>query len=226
MPVAKLRDIVKQLRDLGHTVETYQRMDIQGRKRGIVIRSIDGTSFKGSKGNEIARQLVGAQLSQYQKEQMERLNKPSNAVNKLPVKKRRKDPLSTEVTKKLRRLQRLYRAKGKEYGLPTTAKYRWNLKNKGKEEADRLLEQAERYVMGLAYDENIEAFLLRLQATSDKLNGALNESIRKISDYPKSKFTEDILTTLINAYYDMLNSPANIESSIQHFNSAVNMILV
>lgn len=225
MVVTKIRDIVEQLRSLGYDVKTYQRTDIKGRKRGVVIRSINNVYYQGSKGNIIARQIVGASLSEYQTEQLERLNKPSQTVSHLPVSKRRKEPLPEDVVKKLRKLQREYRKKGKEYGLPTTAKYRWNLKNKGKEEADRLLEQASRYVKGLAYDENIEAFVLRLQATNQKLEGKLDPSIEKIINYPRSEFTEIALTQLINSYYDMLNSTDSLETSIQRFNTAVDIIL-
>lgn len=216
-----VNEIVAELRALGHEVKTYQRTDTQGRKRGVIIRSIDGVYYQGSKGNEVARNLVGASLSQYQQETLEKLNK---RPSKLAPAKRRLDPIDEAIKKKLRRIQKLYRKKGSEYGLPTLKKYRYLLKTKGEAEANRLLEQAERYARGLAYEENIEAFVLRLEQANYKLDGRLNPLIDAIKSANRNNFTEEKLTKLIQAYYDMINNP-NSDTAVDDFVSIGTSIL-
>lgn len=214
--VKTLKEIVADLRALGHNVEVYQRMDIQGRKRGLIIRRIDGISFQGSKGNEYARNLVGASLSQYQQEQMKRLNEPQGnsekALNKLAPSKRKKEALDKETQARLRRIQRLYRKKGAEYGLPTTAKYRWNVEHFGKAEAERLLSQAERYAKGLAYEDNIQYLIGRLEADNNKISVFIGKNaedtelypiVEKIKNYNRDNFTEDKLKDILNATYQL-----------------------
>lgn len=210
-----IKEIVDTLRSLGHDVTVYQRTDIQGRKRGMVIRSIDNVHYQGSKGNEIARTMVGVKLTEYQQEALTKLNKPSKSgklFSNRPVAKRRLQPLDKDVQNKLKRIQKMYRRKGREYGIPSTKKYRYLLQTKGKAEADRRLDQAEKYVKGIAYEENIEAFILRLQATSNKLENKLDPLINAIRNYPKEKFTEDMLQKLIEKYYDMINHPDSEEA--------------
>ena len=47
-----LREIVNELRAQGHQVEIYNRKD-----GGILVKSIDGMSFKAAEGNTLARQM-------------------------------------------------------------------------------------------------------------------------------------------------------------------------
>lgn len=222
-----IKEIVQQLRSEGHQVTTYQRTDVQGRRRGLIIRSIDNIHYTGSKGNEIGRAMVGARLSEYQQEAMNRLNVESKAGYKAsnkPVSKRKLEAIDEAVKKKLRKIQRLYRQKGSEYGLPTLKKYRYLLKTKGEAEANRLLEQAERYARGLAYEENIEAFVLRLQQASNKLDGALDKLINAIKQYPREKFTEDKLQKLIQSYYDLLNNPNSEDKISDYVNTGLSIL--
>lgn len=218
-----INEIVSELRALGHEVKTYQRMDTQGRKRGVIIRSIDGVYYTGSKGNEVARNLVGATLSQYQQETLEKLNKKPS---KLAPSKRRLDPIDEEVKRRLRRIQREYRKRGREYGIPTLKKYRYHLKMEGKEKADRLLSQAEKYVKGIAYEENIEAFIKRLQLANDKLGGKLTEIIDMIKDKDKETFKEETLEKLMESYYtDLVNNP-NQDTAVDTFITNAKEILL
>lgn len=235
-----INEIVRELQAQGHNVIVYQRTDTQGRKRGMVIRKIDQMTFQGSKGNEYARQLLNVSLPEYLQEQLDRLNKPQGkpefALNKLAPSKRKKEALNEEVKKRIRRVQRLYRKKGSEYGLPTTSKYRWNLKHYGQAEAERLLEQAERYALGLAYDENIQTLINRLKQDNDKIALTLNVQpeqtslysiIQRIESYPREKFTEDMLKTILNATYRMEQraNSKDIESAISTFVTEIASIL-
>lgn len=252
MKLKTIKEIVDELRALGHQVETYQRYDVSGRKRGMLIRRIDGSYYKGSTGNEVARAMLNVELPKNLEEQLNRLNKPhgdaSKSLNKLAPDKRRKTALAPEIQKQLRRVQRAYRKKGAEYGLPTTAKYRWNVEHFGEAEAQRLLNQAERYAKGLAYDENINLLIQKLEnkniAIANYLNKTTNDTslypvINTIKNYPREKFSEEKLSNILNAFYTFeqevkllseLNIPedqkeANFDVAINTFADAVNSIL-
>ena len=54
-----VRELVKALRKEGHKVTYRKRKD-----GGILIKSIDGQKFKGAKGNLLARQMLGINLSE------------------------------------------------------------------------------------------------------------------------------------------------------------------
>ena len=54
--------------------------------------------------------------------------------------------------------------------MPTIRKYRANVKLFGKKEANRLLNQAKRYGMGLAYEENVEVLAKRIAMDASKMN--------------------------------------------------------
>lgn len=252
MKLKTIKEIVDELRALGHQVETYQRTDVYGRKRGMLIRRIDGSYYKGSTGNEVARAMLNVELPKNLEEQLNRLNKPhgnaSKSLNKLAPDKRRKTALAPEIQKQLRRVQRAYRKKGAEYGLPTTAKYRWNVEHFGEAEAQRLLNQAERYAKGLAYDENITLLIAKLENKNVAVANLIGKStsdtslypvIERIKAYPREKFTEDKLTNILNSFYTLeqelklvseLNIPeadkeTNIDVAVNSFANAVQSIL-
>lgn len=228
-----VKEIVQQLRSEGHRVTTYQRMDVQGRKRGLVIRSIDNIHYTGSKGNEIGRVMVGAKLSEYQQEAMNRLNKVSKKTGKKfsnrPVSQRRLQKIDREITDRLKDIQKEYRKRGREYGLPTLTKYRYHLKTHGKDVADKMLAQAERYAKGLVYKENVDAFIERLTQVAEKLEVDASPIIRKIKRYPLDNFTEAKLDLLIQAYYNLIINNPNVfnnpEEAIEEFSRKAREIL-
>ena len=252
MALKTIKEVVDELRALGHQVETYQRTDVYGRKRGMLITRLDGTYYKGSTGNEVARAMLNVELPKNLEEQLNRLNKPhgdaSKSLNKLAPDKRRKTALAPEIQKLLRRVQRAYRKKGAEYGLPTTAKYRWNVEHFGEAEAQRLLNQAERYAKGLAYDENITLLIAKLENKNVAVANLIGKStsdtslypvIERIKSYPRERFTEDKLTNILNSFYTLeqelklvseLNIPeadkeTNIDVAVNSFANAVQSIL-
>ena len=252
MALKTIKEVVDELRALGHQVETYQRTDVYGRKRGMLITRLDGTYYKGSTGNEVARAMLNVELPKNLEEQLNRLNKPhgdaSKSLNKLAPDKRRKTALAPEIQKQLRRVQRAYRKKGAEYGLPTTAKYRWNVEHFGEAEAQRLLNQAERYAKGLAYDENITLLIAKLENKNVAVANLIGKStsdtslypvIERIKSYPRERFTEDKLTNILNSFYTLeqelklvseLNIPeadkeTNIDVAVNSFANAVQSIL-
>ena len=162
-------EIIKLLISEGHDISYYKRKD-----GGYRITRIDRERFTGSSGNIQARKITGFKLSEARERSLKKLTTPKG---KGSYNKRRKSPLDEETKKLIQKLQRQYRKAGKKEGKPTIRNYRWILKNKGKEEADRLLRQSERRILGLAYVENVNAFLLRLASDLNKNN---DESARAI----------------------------------------------
>ena len=187
-----MRQVVDMMRNVGYKVSFYVRKD-----GGIRITKIDGRTFRGSSGNVRAREIVGTQLSERRAKQLSKLETPKG---KGSYDKRRRKKLDKEVVKKIHKIQRQFN-KTKSEGKPTQKNYRWVLEHFGKEEADRLLSQADLYSRGIAYDLNIDALVERLtmdmekadtkdqakiQALIDRLNsmkGVLKESVlQKILD--------------------------------------------
>ena len=147
-------DLIEELVKQGHEVHFYKRKD-----GGYRITSIDRKRFTGSSGNVEARKILGVKLSERRERSLKKLTTPKG---KGSYNRRRKEPLDEETKKAIRRLQRMYLKSGKKEGMPTIRNYRYILKTKGKEEADRLLHQSERRILGLAYIENVNALLQRL----------------------------------------------------------------
>lgn len=158
-----IKNIIKELEDIGYNVSFYKRKD-----GGIRITRINGETFKGSSGNKKARNIVGATLTEAQARALGRLKTPTG---KGSYNKRRKAPIDEETKKQIQKLQRIYRKSGKTEGKPTIRNYRYILKTKGKKEADRLLKQSERRILGYAYTENVDALLSRLAMDISKLEG-------------------------------------------------------
>ena len=153
-------DIIQLLTQEGYDVSYYKRKD-----GGYRITRINRERYSGSSGNIRAREIAGVKLSEGQARALSKLYTPKG---KGSYNKRRKAPLDEETRKKIQKLQRLYRKAGKKEGKPTQSNYRYVMKTKGKAEADRLLRQSERRILGLAYVENVEAMLQRLAADLSK----------------------------------------------------------
>ena len=207
-----INEIVRELEAQGHNVVVYQRTDIQGRKRGMAIRRIDQMTFQGSKGNEYARNLVGAKLSEDLQQALNKINYPSRgqSINKKPIAKRRRSPIDAEAQKKIRQAQRYYKKSGSKYGKPTTKNYRYNLMTYGKAEADRRLNEAIRFAKGFAYSENVLAFKQTLTADINSITLRLGKSIpeldevlAKLETYPSENITKQQLQNAIDALYTL-----------------------
>lgn len=172
-----IRDVINDLKKRGYNVSFYVRKD-----GGVRITRINGKTYTGSAGNIEARRIVGTTLSERRARQLSKLKTPKG---KGSYNKRRKSKLDEEVVKRIQRLQRLARKKDKgrerPMGIPSIRNYRWVLEHYGKAEADRLLRQSELYTRGIAYDENINALIGRLQSNLDKLDKGKGE-VQKVID--------------------------------------------
>lgn len=182
----KLIDIIKILQEKYNIKVTFRRRGA-GEGRGIRITSINGVKYKGSTGNIVARGLIGASVQH---------------GKKLP-------PLPDEIRKQLLRVQRIFRKKGIKAGKPTTKNVRYNLEKYGAEEVSRLLTEAERYAKGLAYNENLNALITRLEqdksiavAINDtRATSILQEIINKV-EQKRESITEEQLVLILATIYD------------------------
>ena len=187
-------DIIKELIKKGYDVSYYKRKD-----GGYRITRINREHFSGSSGNIEARKITGFKLSEGRARALSKLTTPKG---KGSYNKRRKSPLDEETKKQIQKLQRLYRKAGKSEGKPTIRNYRYILKTKGKAEADRLLRQAERRILGYAYVENVEVLLQRIAMDLNKKPDSDMEDIYNLIDSKKYIFKD----SWIPACYEIIYS--------------------
>ena len=181
-----MREIALLLQQLGSEVKYTIRND-----GGIRITYINGQHYSGSTGNMIARQMVGATISEARVKQ---LSKIKTAKGKWGHKKL--DEIPEEIKREIRKTQRIFRKEGVKAGIPTIRKYRANIKLYGKKEADRLLRQASRYGQGLAYEENVRWLIIKLEEIQSKYpSEALKEAIKKVKE-KKDIFKESWLQAI------------------------------
>jgi len=189
-----IKEVITTLQNKGYSVSYYKRKD-----GGYRITRINNQRFTGSRGNIEARNIVGVSLSEARERSLKKLVTPKG---KGSYNKRRKAPLDEETKKFIQRVQRMYRKAGKKEGMPTIRNYRWILKNKGKEEADRLIRQSERRILGLAYVENVNALLLRLFWDLAKKRDANVEEIYNLIERFKYNMKDSVLVSIYEDLYD------------------------
>lgn len=183
----KLNQIIKELQNKGVKITFRKRGKSEG--IGVRITSINGVKFVGSKGNIEARKLIG--------------------INEI-AHRQKVAPLPKEIKNELNKTQKKFRESGTKAGKPTTKNVRWNLEHKGERETKRLLGQAQRYASGLAYTENVEALINRLEKDSEGLlirgeydeMKALDEAIALLKS-KKDTITENQLKQLIAETYNV-----------------------
>ena len=193
-------EVVKELVEQGHEVSYSKRKD-----GGYRITRIDGKYYSGSSGNVLARTIVGTTLSEARARQLAKIKTPKGRYDK-----RRKAPLGKKIEKEIRRLQRMYKKAGKKEGFPTRRNYRYILENRGRREANRLLRQAERRILGLAYPENVDWLLAKLKRIVDRIPAnALKRAIQKIRE---KKY--DFRQSWLNAIYELPANHSDLEVAV------------
>lgn len=189
----KLNEVIQKLNQLGIKITYRKRGEKEG--KGIRITSINGVKYTGSTGNIVARGLIGASVG----------TRPKVA------------PLDSEVKKALTRAQRKFRKSGTKAGRPKTKNVRYNLKEKGKEETLRLLKQAERYAVGLAYVENVESMISRFKIYASKAKTTSQNSINAIIELLEKKkqiITEEQLENIREVEYSALQNSIAWETAL------------
>ena len=195
-----VRQIIKLLVSKGYRVTYRERKD-----GGVRITKINNTSFKGSEGNVEARILTGQTLSERRERQLHSRALLTEKGQWGGARRRGKVPLDKEVTKKLRRVQRLWRKRNIKAGYPSTKNVRYTIREYGETEALRRLEQNERYARGLVYDENIDALINRIE--QDKVNAEeedlryLDLSIEAIESH-RATLKDEVLQKIYDSLYN------------------------
>lgn len=157
-----MRALVMEAQSLGYNITYRTRKD-----GGIIVTSINGTHFRGAKGNTTLRSLLGEKISEARAIQLTNINKK---VARGTLKRTKKKDLPEEIVKKLRQVQRKWRKTHKTIeGTITKSNVRWVYEKYGKEAALQALDSASRHASGLAYIANIEWFLERLEDDLKKI---------------------------------------------------------
>ena len=187
----KLIEIIKLLQAQGHEVEYTHRKD-----GGYIIRRIDGKRFFGKAGNEFARNIVGAKLSQARQVQLARIRTPKGKrAQKLA-------PLPEDVQKALRKVQRAWRKKHPDIrGTASTKNIRWFLREHGAEATIKSLDKSFRYAQGLAYIDNVNFLLQRIENDLSKEPNSAMESVYNLIQSRSLEMKEEWLQPL---HYDCL----------------------
>lgn len=189
-----IKELIIDLKNKGYDVSYYKRKD-----GGYRITRINSEYFRGSEGNIEARRIAGVELSEARARALSKLTTPKG---KGSYNKRRKSPVDEETKKFIQKLQRMYRKAGKAEGKPTIRNYRYILKTKGKAEADRLLRQSARRILGYAYVENVDALLMRLRMDLEKKPDANMESVHALIESKKYAFPDKWIPAIYEILYD------------------------
>lgn len=178
--------MITELQRKGYKVVAYKRKD-----GSYVIQSINGVKYVGKSGNAKAREILGQTLSVKRAEQLKRITKP-------------KTVLPAEAQKELDRLQRAWRKSfgaRSQKGVVRKKNVGESIERKGLEETIRLLKSQQRYAKGLAYIENINHLIERINSFSNfsEYKDDWKQIVKRLESI-KERFYEtdlqDILITL------------------------------
>ena len=196
----KLITIVKNLQNAGVDIKYRIRKD-----GGILVTEVDGMRFSGAYGNSFIRSMTGESLSEAQIKQRQKIKPPK----KVAPMARKKADVPENVKRQIAKLQRLYR-KDEKNGKPTIKNWRYVKEKYGEQEANRLLQQSEYYVRGIAYTENIKALIQRLEQLANIITASgsdasqiydLIDAVRDERDNHREDFTEEKLKYLLDQIY-------------------------
>lgn len=132
-----IRNIIDILVSQGRKITWRQRKD-----GGILITKIDSKAFSGAKGNIMARQLTGQELSTARSLQLSKITQ-ERIINK-------------DLYSYYRKVKKKWKSTKRTAGEITWKKVKWQMKDNPKEVMRYLLEK-EKYASGIAYYEVVEA---------------------------------------------------------------------
>ena len=198
---------VNKLRSIGYEISVRKRSD-----GGYIITKINGQRFTGAKGNRVARSLSGTHLSAKVYKENRRI------VKQFIVKPK----LSKSFMREFRKTQRIWnKAKPKGGGKISMKTYRWKISNEGMETAMKSLGEHQRYARGLAYTENINTFMGKMDNIKSHLdNPAQKQKIEAIQKYVRrhgGKITEEQMRNVFYALIsekDMNGDPISLDESL------------
>ena len=188
--------MIQDLKDLGYNIEYRKRSD-----GGYIITKINGVKYTAAAGNKVARQITNTALSEAKTRQLKKITPKTKRAAKTRKKGYKKEAVDVDIEKLLRKAQRAWRksARFNKESSPTMANVRWNIKNLGREETIKKLENIIRYSKGYAYEENIEWLKVRIKtALGEKLAAPINSKI----DTMKQRFKDEWIETINYITYD------------------------
>lgn len=152
------KEIISALRAQGHRVTARQRTD-----GGWLITKIDNKSYKGAKGNQRARDLLGVSYSK------KRLEQARYNVSQYIRGKKKQRTLEDRIKRELRKVQRVWR-KNKVQGRITAQNVKRHIKEYGEMEALSYLQRQTRYGQGYAYDKNVEYLAQYIEGAAEVIS--------------------------------------------------------
>ena len=169
----RLNSIVDLLKKQGHKVKYTKRSD-----GGLIITEIDGSKYKGKKGNAQARKMTGYSLSEAQVKQL-KYAKAMRFNNKYK-------PLPEEIKPKYLRLRNMWNKSFKpKDGKPNPVGYlNWRriakkLYEEGTEAAISSLSEIERYITGIALTKNV---MILAQFVANSAGEYRSRRLQKLSE--------------------------------------------
>ena len=191
-----IKEIIVELQRQGKKVKWRKRTD-----GGFIITEINGEKFKGAKGNQEARKIVGVELSEA------RIKQTQYNVKKYITGKKQK-PIDEALKRKLRKVQRKMR-KSRAKGRITTKKVRWHVKEEGEEAASAYLDKMGRYAEGYAYLENVEYLADYCESVGNGIvkNDELAAKFYKLAADIRAKastFKEEWINRIYGALYEVV----------------------
>ncbi len=205
-----VREMASELKKRGHKVKFTVRKD-----GSIRITEIDGVKYPASQGNAHAREVLGVQLSDRRKAQLDKIVLPKGKKRK---KKDKAEPSDEEkdLRKRTKRVQRIWR-ENKQEGTISWKNVAWTLHHFGYREAKERLEQSERYAKGLAYPANLQAYCDRLMDAINKKHGREKQLIYDIWKFVAQRINADIITEyqlqiLIELWYSYDEKTISVEA--------------
>lgn len=190
--------MIKELEKMGFKVDARRRTD-----GGWIITKINGMTFSGAKGNQYAREVLGVELSQAKIEQVH-----FNVQKYIKGAKKPKDSIDEEMTKELKRVQRLWR-KNKVGARITKKKLRWHLKEGGRKEAWDYLKKMSRYGQGFAYEENVIYLAKYIEDVAKGCPNNYKEKVLQVAAAIRSRidtFKEAWIHDIYSFWYEVISS--------------------
>ena len=165
------------LRKQGINVELIFR-----KEGGARITFINGQHYKGSEGNNKARELLGVDLSEKQKKHLRSIRTAKGQFGGRNVYKAKTKEINDAFKQAVKEGRFKYK-EDKRTGKPRKApkvtfkKVQYRLKKEGTKGVEEYLDRVLRYAKGFVYDEAVETLIKRLEADIQKRNSNYARSV-------------------------------------------------
>lgn len=195
------KEVIERLEKKGHRVTWRRRSD-----GGILITKIDNTKYKGAKGNNKGRDLIGAtKVSEKRLLALEKLTQRHiEKVRRVFV-----DELLKKQLKKTQRTRLKYH-RTKE-GKVTKKRLSQYIEAQGKDRALEYLKNRERYYKGLAYDENINFLTDRIRREANLKGNKDYLDLIDIIESRKNFFREEWISKINDIMYSNVDDATKIK---------------